>query len=178
LTAWRYSRSPQSDVAERSAGLVGTADYLSPEQAQDPDQVDIRGDLYSLGCTFYFLLTGRPPFPQGNLPQKLMAHKSATPKPVEEFRGDVPAEVSRILSRLMAKDPGQRFQTPAALALALQPFTRLEVATAPPAPLAHRPVAGRRRDDTPLPGALKRASGPFGALDASRQENATEKDAR
>lgn len=161
LAAWRYSRtSPDAAPASSSGGIVGTADYLSPEQAQDGDAVDIRGDLYSLGCSFYFLLTGQAPFPQGNLAQKLMAHKTQMPRAVDEFRSDVPAEVIRILTRLLAKDPAKRFQTPAALALALQPFTRAEMPANLPQTLTNRPlVGGPRRDDTPLPGALRREPG-------------------
>lgn len=177
LTAWRYSRSLASVAEEAPGGMLGTADYLSPEQAQDPDRVDIRGDLYSLGCTFYFLLTGQPPFPQGNLAQKLMAHKMATPRPLEEFRNDVPAEVSRILGRLLAKQPSERFQTPAALALALQPFARVETPATPPLTLTQRRVPGSKgRDDTPLPRALRRAPGRFGGQDAERRPDAARRD--
>jgi len=104
--------------------LIGTADYVSPEQAKNAHAVDIRGDIYSLGCTFYFLLTGRPPFAEGSLVQKLMKHQQADPEPLAKYRSDVPAEVQAILNRMVAKQLEKRFQTPAALALALTPYTQ------------------------------------------------------
>src|SRR5262245_49046972 len=91
--------------------VLGTADYLSPEQALDSHNVDIRSDIYSLGCTLYYLLTGRPPFPEGTLAQRLMAHQSKQPKPVQELRGDVPASMLAILEKMMAKRPEDRYQT-------------------------------------------------------------------
>ncbi len=109
-----------------ASGIVGTADYLSPEQARNHQTVDIRGDIYSLGCTFYFLLTGQAPFPTGTLMQKILQHQQGEPCPVESFREDVPADILGILKRMLAKDPEKRFQTPAAVALALAPFARCE----------------------------------------------------
>jgi serine/threonine protein kinase len=134
-------------------GMVGTADYLSPEQALSPATVDIRGDLYSLGCTFYYLLTGRPPFPGGTLMQKILRHQQEEPTPLAELRPDLPAGLPAIIRRLMAKRPEDRFQTPAALALALAPYCRGGATPFPPRP---RPVfpAGRPHEDTPLHGAL------------------------
>ena len=78
-------------------GIIGTADYLSPEQARSAHTVDIRGDIYSLGCTFYYLLTRRAPFPTGSLMQKLMQHQQAEPEAIEYLRPDVPAGVRTIL---------------------------------------------------------------------------------
>ncbi|GIW83054.1 MAG: hypothetical protein KatS3mg105_4861 [Gemmatales bacterium] len=99
--------------------VVGTPDYISPEQSLDSHQVDIRADLYSLGCTFYFLLTGKPPYGEYKLVQKLMMHQVGTPRPLEELRPGIPKPVTDIVSRLMAKKPEDRFQTPAELADAL-----------------------------------------------------------
>lgn len=116
---------PGTEMVEHLAkGVIGTADYLSPEQARNAEAVDIRGDIYSLGCTFYYLLTGQAPFPQGSLMHKLLQHQNAEPEAVESFREDVPWEVSLILKRMMAKQPERRFQTPAGVALALLPFSR------------------------------------------------------
>jgi serine/threonine protein kinase len=106
----------------RDNSVMGTPDYLSPEQARDLHQTDIRGDLYSLGCTFYYLLTGSVPFPGGTMLEKLVRHGVQEPTPVEHLRLDVPQEVAAIVQRLMAKDPEDRFQTPAELADALTPF--------------------------------------------------------
>lgn len=91
--------------------VLGTADYLAPEQALDSHTVDARADIYSLGCTFYFLLTGRPPFTEGTLAQRLMAHQTKTPAAVENFRPDIPPSLAAILRKMMAKNPDDRFPT-------------------------------------------------------------------
>jgi serine/threonine protein kinase len=91
--------------------VLGTADYLSPEQALDSHNVDIRSDIYSLGCTLYYLLTGGPPFPDGTLAQRLMAHQSKQPRPVQEKRSDIPASLVAILEKMMSKKPEDRYQT-------------------------------------------------------------------
>lgn len=103
--------------------VLGTPDYLSPEQGRNLHQVDIRSDLYSLGCTFYFLLTGQVPFPGGTTVEKLVRHNTEEPVPVEKIRQGIPPPVAAIVRRLMSKHPGGRFQTPAELAAALTPFT-------------------------------------------------------
>jgi serine/threonine protein kinase len=102
--------------------ILGTADYLSPEQVTDSHGVDIRADIYSLGATFYFLLTGKPPFPEGNVSQKLIAHQTRQPVSVRLLRPGVPEGVAAVLERMMMKDPAARYQTPAELAGALAPF--------------------------------------------------------
>jgi predicted Ser/Thr protein kinase len=104
--------------------LIGTPDYVAPEQALEPHKADVRADLYSLGCTLYFLLAGQPPFPDGSVLQKLMAHQGRSPRPLRELRPDVPAPLLRVVDRLLAKDPARRYATPADLAAALEPFTR------------------------------------------------------
>jgi serine/threonine protein kinase len=106
----------------RENSVMGTPDYLSPEQARDLHNTDIRSDLYSLGCTFYFLLTGSVPFPGGSTMEKLVRHGVQEPTPVEHLRLDVPQEIAAVVQRLMAKDPADRFQTPAELAAVLTPF--------------------------------------------------------
>jgi WD40 repeat protein/serine/threonine protein kinase len=123
------ARIPRNQADERSITLtldgkvmMGTPDYLPPEQALDFHTADIRSDLYSLGCTFYFLLSGQPPFGNCTLAQKLMKHQQADPPPLEKVRRDVPAEVEKVICRLMAKRPADRFQTPAELAKVLRPI--------------------------------------------------------
>ncbi|SFH93451.1 protein kinase domain-containing protein [Planctomicrobium piriforme] len=91
--------------------VLGTADYLAPEQAVDSHKVDTRADIYSLGCTLYFLLSGRPPFHEGTLTQRLLAHQTKEPTPIESLRRDVPAPLTDILRRLMIKDREKRIQT-------------------------------------------------------------------
>lgn len=102
--------------------VVGTPDYLSPEQSRSIHKADIRSDLYSLGCTFYYLLTGRVPFPGGSSFEKLIRHCTEVSPPVEKFRPDVSHEVGTIIRKLMAKNPSERFQKPAEVAAALAPF--------------------------------------------------------
>ncbi|MBI1915133.1 MAG: serine/threonine protein kinase [Planctomycetes bacterium] len=102
--------------------LVGTADYIAPEQARDPRLVDIRADIYSLGCTFYYLLTGQPPFPGSSLMQKILQHQQAEPPPICSLRPDVPEEVAMILHKMVAKQPEARYQIPLAVSVPLRRF--------------------------------------------------------
>ncbi len=102
--------------------LLGTVDYLAPEQADDARQADIRSDVYSLGCTLYHLLSGRPPFPHGTLVQKVMAHTQRDPLPLEGLRPDLPPGLTDVVARMMAKSPADRYQTPAEVYAALAPF--------------------------------------------------------
>ncbi|MGQ0635354.1 MAG: serine/threonine-protein kinase [Planctomycetaceae bacterium] len=99
--------------------VLGTADYLSPEQALDSHNVDFRSDIYGLGCTMYFLLTGHGPFPDGSLAQRLLAHQTRQPRAVEKERHDVPTSLLTILYTMMAKRPEQRFQSARDVAQAL-----------------------------------------------------------
>jgi serine/threonine-protein kinase len=98
------------------AMMMGTPDYLAPEQAFDFHQADIRADIYSLGCTFFFLLTGQPPFPGGTLTEKLLRHQSVEPPGVEKIRRGVPAPLANAVRRMLAKRPADRYQTPAEVA--------------------------------------------------------------
>jgi serine/threonine-protein kinase len=152
-------RNPQrtglEDAGQSAKCIVGTADYLSPEQATNANAVDIRSDLYSLGCSLYFLLTGQPPFPDGALMQKILLHQQGEPIPIEEFRNDVPQGVRAIVKRLMAKRPDDRFQTPASTALALLSYARRSPSLTPGNLLLAR-IPQTVRDDTPLPPELRR----------------------
>ncbi len=90
----RFASEVVSQGGLTAEGMVlGSADYIAPEQIHDPHAADIRADIYSLGCTLYFLLAGRPPFADGSLIQKLMAHSEKTPRPLAEVRADVPPEL-------------------------------------------------------------------------------------
>lgn len=101
--------------------VMGTPDYIAPEQALASHTVDIRADLYSLGCTLYFLLTGQVPFPGGSLTEKLIKHQLNDPVPVERLRPDIPPGLASIVRRMMAKKPEDRYKTPAEVAAALLP---------------------------------------------------------
>ncbi len=96
--------------------VLGTADYLAPEQALDSHSVDERADIYGLGCTLYFLLTAHPPFPEGTLPQRLMMHQTKAPARIEIDRPDAPKELVAICERMMAKSPDARPQKAADVA--------------------------------------------------------------
>jgi serine/threonine-protein kinase len=110
----------------RTGTLMGTMDYLAPEQALDPRGVDVRADIYSLGCTFFFLLSGRPPFHGGTEAQKLLQHQQQEPPAIEGLRAEVSPAVASLLRRMLAKRPEQRFATPGELAAALEPFASWE----------------------------------------------------
>ncbi len=108
----------------RDGSVIGTPDYVAPEQLENPHQADIRADLYSLGCTFYFLLSGQVPFPGGTLIQKLDRQRWETPPSVDQLRPAVPAAVAAVVRRLMAKHPDDRYRAPAELAAALDQLAR------------------------------------------------------
>ncbi len=103
----------------QEGSVMGTPDYIAPEQARDAHQADIRADLYSLGCTMYYLLTGQVPFPGGTLTEKLLKHQMDEPTPVCLVRPDAPPAVEEVVQVLMAKRPEDRFQTPGQLAAVL-----------------------------------------------------------
>jgi serine/threonine protein kinase len=131
----------EDDVLTRKydESVLGTADYLAPEQTIDSHAVDIRADIYSLGATFYFLLAGQTPFGEGTIAQKLIWHQSRQPKPLVQLRPDVPPGVAAIIDKMMAKEPAQRYQIPAEVAQALAPWTQSPIG---PPPTAEMPALG------------------------------------
>jgi serine/threonine-protein kinase len=143
------SQPPMGTILAKDNVVMGTPDYLSPEQSRNLHQVDIRSDLYSLGCTFYFLLTGQVPFPGGNALDKLIRHTTDFPLPVTAFRKEVPQPVLDIVNRLLAKHPDDRFQTPAELATALEPYSVSGVL-----PWAPPPTAMPLSEEMPVSAAL------------------------
>lgn len=114
-----HAPESQSGQTTQEGTLMGTPDFIAPEQAMNSHGVDIRADLYSLGCTFYFLLAGRAPFSEYPLIKKLMMHQAAEPRPIEEVRPEVPRTLGNIIRKLMAKAPPDRYQTPDDLVQAL-----------------------------------------------------------
>jgi len=110
-----FKTSDSENDLTASGVTLGTFDYISPEQALDPRNADVRSDIYSLGCTFFFMLTGQPPFPEGTVLQKLLQHQGNDPPDVRELNPSIPAEVAMVIQKMMAKNPPDRFQTPKAL---------------------------------------------------------------
>jgi serine/threonine-protein kinase len=135
----------------RDGTVVGTPDFIAPEQTLNSRAVDIRADLYSLGCTFYYLLAGRPPFPGGTIGQKLLKHQLEYPVPIEQVRGDVPPPLAGLIARLIAKRPEDRYQSPYEVAALLgrdlpggtMPAPVAQMVPSPPArpPTGGAPVA-------------------------------------
>jgi serine/threonine protein kinase len=126
--------------------VVGTVDYLAPEQARRAHTVDIRADIYSLGCTFYFLLTARVPFPEEAFTEKLLRHQFDDPTPAEQLRPEVPQAVSAIVRKMMAKKPEDRYQTPAEVAQALA-----RMHNGPEEPTLPAPSSGPLEETPPAP---------------------------
>jgi serine/threonine protein kinase len=148
-----HEEQPAAEDLTVTGQVMGTADYMAPEQWENSHAVDIRADLYSLGCTLFYLLTGGPPYSGpgcSSMLQKMRAHVEAPIPPVRERRPDVPDGLVTVLDRLLAKDPAGRYSTPAEAAEALAPFAagagqptaqrsptpRLSVRVGPPQPAA------------------------------------------
>jgi serine/threonine protein kinase len=117
-----FEQDGESSESKERTTVMGTPDFLSPEQGRGIHDVDIRSDLYSLGCTLYYLLVGRVPFPGGTSLEKLQRHQTEEPVLVENYRPDVTETVADIVRKLMAKEPARRFQAPAEVAAAVSPF--------------------------------------------------------
>jgi serine/threonine protein kinase len=109
---------------ESDQNLLGTADYLAPEQALDSHGADIRADIYSLGATFYFCLTGRAPFGHASTVQKLIWHQTREPKSIESIRNDVPPAMLAVVQKMMTKEPSDRYQLPLEVIQALAPWCK------------------------------------------------------
>lgn len=115
----RFTKSEEGKELTQEGTVMGSLDYIAPEQAMDSHAVDIRADLYSLGCTFYYLLAGQVPFPGGEATAKLLKHQMEEPRPVEQLRPDIPPSVAAIVRKLLAKKPANRYQTPAEVVAAI-----------------------------------------------------------
>ena len=107
--------------------VLGTVDYLAPEQALDSSRMDHRADVYSLGCTLYYLLSGHPPFPGGTLHERILKHQTQEPPDIRDKRRDVPQDLADVCRRMMAKDPADRCQTAGEVAeLLADPIARCD----------------------------------------------------
>jgi eukaryotic-like serine/threonine-protein kinase len=123
LACWQDPDHPEQRHCPPApeGALLGTADYLAPEQIRNPTAVDIRADVYSLGCTLYHLLAGQPPYPSPSLMQKLLRHQNDPPPPLSQARPEVPGEVAALVEKMLAKQPEERFETPSQVAELLTP---------------------------------------------------------
>lgn len=136
--------------------ILGTADYIAPEQALG-STVDPRADIYSLGATLYFLLAGHPPFPDGTASQKLMWHQTREPEPIHRVRPSVPAGLSAIIAKMMAKKAADRYPDARSVVEALKPY--LSGPVAPPeacdlpqhCPLVQKLLASAKPGSTSTP---------------------------
>lgn len=106
-----FKEDEYSLTLEYNEKILGTADYLAPEQAMNSHDVDHRADIYGLGCTLYFMLTGQPPFNKGTLAQRIVMHQTRQPPAVRKLCPECPEELQQILTHMMEKDPDKRFQT-------------------------------------------------------------------
>jgi serine/threonine protein kinase/tetratricopeptide (TPR) repeat protein len=148
----------------QDGAFMGTPEYMAPEQATDARTADIRSDIYSLGCTLYALLAGRLPFNEDTIVKLVLAHLEKEPRPLSEVRPDVPVGLSQVVARMLAKNPAERFQTPAEVARALSPFCKAGSAESVPTTVKSDFVGGR---GTEIPGdtsaeipIIKRPSSP------------------
>jgi serine/threonine protein kinase len=116
------AQDDQSLTVAHNENVLGTADYLAPEQALNSHKVDHRADIYGLGCTLYYLLTGRPPFPDGTLAQRIAKHQSEMPPSIKKLRPDCPGEIEGICVKMIQKDPQYRYQSASDVAETLRRF--------------------------------------------------------
>lgn len=141
----------------REGSVLGTPDYLAPEQAKDARSADIRADIYSVGCVLYHCVAGRTPFPEANIMAQMLRHATEAPAPLAAFAPDLPAGFQQVVDRFLAKSPDDRFQTPAEAAEALRPFATAGGAAASPSkvvPAFQDWIQSESQMDMPKPAAL------------------------
>jgi serine/threonine protein kinase len=158
--------------------ILGTPQFIAPEQIRDARRADIRADIYSLGCTLYYLLAGNSPFgKRGNVYDILQAHQSDAPQPLDSRRGDIPPDLAAIVARMLAKDPAERFQRPGEVTRALAPYFKSGVKPLPtgdgqfPIPPSPDTANVRSEDPTHLPNlaaaAARPSASPVGPIGAA-----------
>jgi formylglycine-generating enzyme required for sulfatase activity/tRNA A-37 threonylcarbamoyl transferase component Bud32 len=162
------SEHGQSKGLTSTGAYIGTPEYSAPEQATSARSADIRADIYSLGCTLYCLLAGRPPFQEETVVLTLFAHMTKEPTPLPELRAEVPAGLWKVVAKMLARDPAQRFQQPGEPARALLPFMKSGPRETTAAVVAPRPGPGVAAKAGPLPASPLR---PGGKPPATRQRS-------
>jgi serine/threonine-protein kinase len=115
------ARKARDNESRPMGTTVGTVDFIAPEQARDAALADIRSDIYALGCTWYFLLAGHPPFPDGSLPQRISKHIEIEPADIRFINQGVTSSTVKVLTKMLAKNPEDRYQTPELLLRDLVP---------------------------------------------------------
>ena len=127
---------PADDPTLTGTGmLLGTPDYLAPEQARNASGADVRADIYSLGCVLYHCVAGQSPFPDTTVLNQVIRHATEKPRPLLDFVGSVPEGLQKVVDTMLAKEPADRFQTPEKAARALQPFLPASAGSGPAVPL-------------------------------------------
>jgi serine/threonine protein kinase len=149
----------QTDRVTTADSFLGSVEYVAPEQAVDARAGDTRSDVYGLGGTLYFLLTGRPPFVEETDVKLILAHIEQEPRPLHERRPAVPRALSAVVGRMLAKDPRQRYQTPLEVARALKPFSKPGTNRDSAEVRPSRPVASSMQGPswTPTPASSRRS---------------------
>jgi serine/threonine protein kinase len=151
--------------------MLGTPHYIAPEQTIDARKADIRADIYSLGCTFYYLLTGEPPFEGVSLYDILQAHHSREALPLNLARPEVPVEVAALVAKMMAKEPERRFQEPKEVAQALKPFFKSGSVPS----VGSRPEVSQRSRTVADQGSSKISTEPFQPVRAATPSSTAKK---
>lgn len=129
----RFASETEVDGRLTSAGtIVGTLDYMAPEQARMARGADVRSDIFGLGCTYFEALTGRLPFDGQTAAEKLMSRALEDAPPASRFRREIPAEIDAVVAKMLARDPAQRYQTPTEVANAVSPYAINESPAAAP----------------------------------------------
>ena len=160
----RFAQDQDSLTRNLNGTVLGTPDYFAPEQAEDPHTVDVRADVYSLGATFYYCLTGSPPFGRGTVLQIINRHQFRPPPSVRDHRPDVPEGLAAVITKMLAKNPADRYQNLAEVCTALKPWnstailppTEQEMPGMSPAE-RNRLVAAFRKAAPPRPSSLEQA---------------------
>jgi formylglycine-generating enzyme required for sulfatase activity/serine/threonine protein kinase len=156
------SENPIDGGLTREGQMLGTPHYISPEQTVDAQNADIRADIYSLGCTLYYLLTGGPPFDGKTLLEILTGHHSLEARPLNLVRPEVPVELAAVVGKMMAKERERRYQTPAEVAEALKPFFKPKVVGSGSSD-GERSQPGQQDEERTSAGVVSPAAEPAGA---------------